>query len=156
MPEKTIEDYQKELKQEITDLKTDVDLCQEANEIRALHDRKEAKKIKNIQSILSIVTGGTFITTIFVEPYISVPIGAVASGILLYLNASSKITQYADSAALCWKASTTFKRISRDYRSLISETEVQEPALIRKRIDELKAATCAIDESFETLYKNEI
>ncbi|MDD3126792.1 MAG: hypothetical protein WC479_10765 [Candidatus Izemoplasmatales bacterium] len=155
MPDKTIEEYHEELKKEIIDLKTDIDLCQNAYEKQAIADGKKAKFIKNIQSCLMIMTSGTFVSAIFVEPYISVPIGTVLSALLLFMNATSQITKYADSATLCWKASTTLKKISRDYRSLISEAEAQEPIQIRKRIDELKAATCAVDESFETLYKYE-
>lgn len=114
------------------------------------HDKKierllsKNKKIKLGQIILSAMTTGSFLVTIFSDQKVSGIIGAVVSTALLTLNAYTKNFNLLKEAQEHQKAADLLWKIREEYVSLLTDFELLDSTVIMKKRDELQNRTAEV------------
>ncbi len=99
---------------------------------------KKFNNLKTFQIILSAITAGGFVGTLFSE-YLFAIIGAIISTLLLTINVYLKDFKLNEEISLCRRASDDLWEIREEYISLLTDSvELNTTQLKEKRDDEIK------------------
>lgn len=105
---------------------------------------KKNENLKVWQIVLSVLTTGSFLTTIIIDEKIASIIGALISIILLILNSYTKNFDLVETAQAHQKAADALWVIREDYVSLLTDFEILEMEEIMAKRDELQNRTAEV------------
>ncbi len=101
--------------------------------------------MKIIQIVLSTLTTGTFIVTIFTDERISSVVGVVLSIVLLMINSFNKSFKLSELTQKHQVAANQLWKIREEYVSLLTDFELLKPEEIMKKRDELQNRTASVN-----------
>ncbi|MHC1717793.1 MAG: SLATT domain-containing protein [Acidaminococcaceae bacterium] len=121
-----------------------VTYTQTCHEKKIQHLIRENNIIKTLQIVLSALTTGSFLITIFGTERISSIIGALCSLILLMINTYFKNFNIMEETQEHQKAADVLWKIREEYVSLITDFEILDAENIMRKRDELQERTASV------------
>lgn len=117
---------------------------QTCHEKKIQHLIKKNDILKTLQIVLSALTTGSFLVTIFTVEKVSSVIGALCSVALLMINTYTKNFDLTETTQAHQKAANLLWKIREEYVSLLTDFELLDSIDIMSKRDELQERTAAV------------
>lgn len=121
-----------------------VTYSQTCHEKKIQHLIKRSDTLKTLQVVLSALTTGSFLVTIFTVEKVSSIIGALFSACLLMINTYTKSFNLDETVQAHQKAANVLWKIREEYVSLLTDFDLLDALSIMNKRDELQIRTSEI------------